>query len=46
MEDTNVPDDDVLMDKVNINLNMLHALLDRVDKEVDNVDGGGARGDA
>jgi hypothetical protein len=39
VEDTNVPDDNVLADKVEINLNMLGALvLNEVGGEVDSVD--------
>jgi hypothetical protein len=39
MEDTNVPDDNILADEVEINLNMLGALmLDEVGGEVDSVD--------
>jgi hypothetical protein len=39
MEDINVPDDNTLVDKLDINLNMLGALvLDRVGGEVDSTD--------
>jgi hypothetical protein len=39
MEDTNVPDDNILADEVEINLNMFGALmLDEVGGEVDSVD--------
>jgi hypothetical protein len=38
VEDTNVPDNNTLTDKVEINLNMLRALvLDRVGGEIDGV---------
>jgi hypothetical protein len=39
VEDTNIPDDNTLTDKVKINLNMLGALvLNEVGREVDGVD--------
>jgi hypothetical protein len=39
MEDINVPDDNTLADKLDINLNMFGALvLDRVGGEVDSTD--------